>query len=327
MAQMRFSPETEHLDSLLARRDQIVAQRIELGIQYLDDALGGIYPNDLMVIGADTGVGKTELAVSTAISALAQGKRVHMFALEAEVGEVSSRLYFQALGRRAKEPKLDFGGWRQGKWKELDQLYGKDILVELKDTLGNLQVLYKRKGEFTPRTLHLRLIEIQEQTDMVILDHLHVIDSEGENDWDSQTRAIQVLRDMALNGLPVLAISHVRKKERGQPRLLPGIEDIHGASSLTKVATQVVLLARDWDATKPAAHLSVTLAHIPKDRKGRATSMVAKMYFDTSCSRYMNKYGLGRLTYSQDERRTIWQELNQSQLPHWAKEKEDLLPF
>ena len=63
------------------------------GIKYLDAALHGIKPNDLILIGASSGAGKTELCTHIAKTNAKLGKRVRYIALEAEKNEIETTLH------------------------------------------------------------------------------------------------------------------------------------------------------------------------------------------------------------------------------------------
>lgn len=313
-----FGLESERLDSLLEDRDQIVQGRIQLGVPFLDDCIGGVYPRDLLLVGAATGVGKTELAITAAEAGAQSGRKTYLFALEAETGEVSARLYYRELGRLVRDQRMDFGGWWRGHYKHYDEKYGAQIRETLRPRLENLHTLYKKRGDFTPQTLAKQLEAIATEAGMVVLDHVHEIDQDGSRN-NAQIHTVNLLRDMALDsGIPVVAISHLRKKQAGQyGTLVPEIDELHGASELSKVATQVVMVARDWDAPRPKPHLSPTLMRVPKDRKGRSSTLVARVYYDLAEARYESAYELGRLAW--ENRRQVWQLLEDSKLPHWAE--------
>jgi replicative DNA helicase len=95
------------LDNLKRFRDRVTEERLQrtqqgascltFGVQFLDEAVGGIYSNDLVLYGAKTGIGKTQLATITAMANAANGKRVHFFALEAEQHEIERRIKYQIL--------------------------------------------------------------------------------------------------------------------------------------------------------------------------------------------------------------------------------------
>ncbi len=317
------SPEADRLDELLDRRDETNAGRVPLGLAFLDDCLGGLFPGGLLLWGSGTGVGKTGLAVSAALSGLRAGlERVHLFALEAERGEVAGRLYFQELGRLAQDPRLDFASWWHGKWKHLDAKYGAQIKANLRPLLMRLHVLYKGRGDFTVLNLSQQLEALASTSNMVILDHIHMVDEDrGTTEMQGQKRTIQTLRDLALESrLPVCVVSHVRKKAQGERGVvMPGVEDLHGSSALSKVATEVVLFARDWNAPQPRKHLSGTLVSVVKDRRGRGSEKrVARIYYDMSSGTYEDTYQVGSLVWDRDARGQVWQPSPLNQIPEWA---------
>lgn len=315
-----FSPEADHLGELLEQRDERNAGRVSTGVSLIDDCLGGVYPTDLVLYGADTGVGKTALAIQTAMAGVDSGKETYLFALEAFVGEVTARLYFEELGKRANEPALDFAGWWRGQWKGLDKKYREEIQEGLQPRLARLHTLYKRRGDFTPGNLSQQLEAIAEKAGMIVLDHVHVIDAESDRgELRAQRKTVGLLRDIALDlGVPVVAISHIRKREKGAvPTLLPDRSDLHGHSDIAKVATQIVLFAREWDGPRPRPHLSPTLMRVAKDRCGRESPYVARMYYDLSLARYEEAYELGKAEWK--DRRQQWVSLPVDQLPAWAE--------
>lgn len=312
---------SERLDSLLQRRDSINARTVPLGIKYIDDCLeGGVHPGDLLLFGAGTGVGKTTLAVMMALSAVRSGlDNVHLFALEAEEGEVEARMYFQELGKRANNPNLDYAGWWRGKWPQLDEEYGPAIRKELTPLLDRMQILYKARGDFTTTMLSQQLEAVAHKASFIVLDHIHMVDEDrGDNELRGQKKAVQMLRDIALeSGLPVAVASHIRKRDKNQaPTLLPDISDLHGSSALSKVATQIVLFGREWDGPQPHRHLSPTLVKVEKDRLGRASSHVARIYYDMSEGRYEAAYELGKLRW--ENRRQEWVQTPLASVPAWA---------
>lgn len=312
--------ESAQLGGLLERRDETNEGRVPLGIAYLDDCLGGVYPGDLLLWGAGTGVGKTALAISTALSGVRAGLApVYLFALEAEEGEVAARLYFQELGKKAGNRHLDFAGWWRGGYPHLDRRYGDEIKEELAPLLANLRVVYKGPREFTVKHLVQQLEGIAHNAKMVVLDHLHMVDEDtGENELRAQKKSVQLLRDMALGyRIPVCVASHIRKQQAGMTQeLMPKVDDLHGSSSIAKVATQIVLFARDWDGPKPHKHLAPTLVKVAKDRRGRGSTDVARIYYDQSEGRYETAYELGKLYWEQ--RKQEWRPVPMTSVPAWA---------
>ena len=79
------------------------------GVPCLDHALGGIYKNDLVVVGADSGVGKSELVLNIAKYNASRGKRVVLYYLEGGHTEAMRRMKW---GEWKEIPVLPFSQCR-----------------------------------------------------------------------------------------------------------------------------------------------------------------------------------------------------------------------
>lgn len=289
---------------------------------YLDDCLRAILPNDLVLIGAPSGIGKTDLALAIAEANAAAGKRVHIFALEAERAELERRRKFSLLSERvhdARHPNasdLNYTDWLLfrceeivGPWNDWADDY---ILAKL----GTLNTYY-RGEKFNASLLKKQFERIAPHTDLIILDHFHYVDAEDhENENRAQSALAQLIRDLALvHGKPVIVVAHLRKRDPHAKQLCATLDDFHGSSNLVKNATQVIAIDRA-DALKPAKWFySPTFLRVLKDRRAGATPLVAVVNFDRRLKKYGDSYSLGRLVKSGSE----WEELDRGDEPHWAK--------
>lgn len=270
-----------------------------------------------MVFGADTGVGKTELVCAAAKAAAEEGKEPYVFLLEAEPGELSARLYFQELAKRTGNRRMDYSAWWRGKYRDADQEWREEIQKHLQPTLDRMHVLYHKKGDFTALNLRQQLEGIAYKAEIVLLDHIHMV-AGTKADASAELQVARLLREMALShDVSVIAASHVRKKEAGQRRPLPGNDDLHGDSNMYKLFTQIVMFARDFDCPRPRPHLSPTLVHVTKDRKGRSSPYVARVMFDVSQSKYEGAYELGRIDWK--DRKLQFLTLDRGEIPYWAE--------
>lgn len=313
-----LAPEATYLDGLPDRMDALNAARIPWGLAFLDDCLGGIYPNDLLVVGAGTGVGKTELAFQTALAGVDAGlDPVVLYALEAEFGECTARLAFKELAKLVDDDKLDFAGWWRGRYREKTREHWDAIKAALEPRLSKLHTLYK-SGDFSNKDLVKQLEGVANTAKMVVLDHLHVIDHDDRGELRGQTKSMRILRDFALvSGIPVVAVSHVRKKSQYERnRIMPTRDDLHGSSNLSKPATGIVMLARDWEGARPKPHLSPTFIKVDKDRRGRESPFVARVYYDMSAGAYLPEYRLGVIKWK--DRKQQWEPVVPRKLPYWA---------
>lgn len=310
------------------RRQRKNANRHGFLVEHLpeSDYCGWTLDGDGRFLLADfTVTHNTQSAVDYCVAGSRAGKKVYGFFLEAEEAEFSARRYFQKLGALAKNPRLDFASWWRGEHTALDDRYKEQIISELKEELGLINTFYKKKGDFTNRNLAQQLEIIREEADLIVLDHIHVVDSSEESENTTQGRTIRILRDTALDmGIPVVVCSHIRKKQHGNlGQVLPTRDELHGSSSIAKVATQIIMLARDWDAPVDERHLSATLVKIEKDRRGRENPYVARQYYDMSRGTYEPAYSLGRMSY--ENRRQVWEEIADREVPQWAKHEARVL--
>lgn len=314
-----FQKESEHLGSLLAKRDEYNTRRISFDNVFLDDCLGGLYPDDLILAGAGTGVGKTALACSLAHSAAKGGvDPVYMFALEAEVGEIAARLGYTELAKGHRGGRIDFSGWWRGRYPELDKQWP-TVAQQLEPSLSRLRTLYKRRGDFTNTNLSQQLETIAGDAKLVIVDHIHVVDTKAGSELAAQHKTVRLLRDFALDcSIPVFAVSHIRKRDQSaRGVVVPEVDDLHGSSALQKIATGVVLFAPDWDGERPKPWLAPTLIRVAKDRRGRASRLWARLYYNMRTCTYGDTYRLGYIGW--EKRQQIWLPLPASRVPDWAR--------
>lgn len=312
-----FVPEAVYTEGLLEDRDKVNAGVVPLGFPFLDDCLGGVYPRDLFLITAESGVGKTDLAIKlweAGVEALGDGC-IGLF-LEAFKGEVSYRQYFRLLSQYAPNPRMDYASWVRGEWKDADSKWGDQIRTELKRRNGNALTLYKT-GDFGVFQLKQQLESIRHRAKMVVLDHLHVVDTfKAEDENSTQSKVIRILRDFALDlDLPVVVCAHTKKRQSHNYNMLtPSEHDLHGTSNLIKTVTQAVSLARADESVPNRPELSPTLVRILKDRKGRKSHLVAKVNYNRSTSMYEDTYSLGSVVHKEG-----WQEIEPQYRPYWAK--------
>jgi hypothetical protein len=314
---------------MVGERDERVRegrQILSFGVRFLDEALGGIMPSDIVLYGAKTGIGKTSLATITALHNCQQGKRVHFFALEAEDREIERRMKFQIIadlyyGNRdlsRHQPSLRYQDWRRGALEYELGSYENTADMELGRVLKNLRTYY-RIGSFSTDDFRAQLERIKDETDLVILDHLHYVDIDDENENRGYKKTLKAIRDGALEtGKPVILVAHVRKGDRRLEPLVPTAEDFHGSSDIVKVATKAVMLAPAYEMKSTVPHLWHTFMQVAKNRTdGSVTRYVALTMFDARKSTYADQYSLGRLT---DAGKTF-AALVPADMPAWANQQ------
>lgn len=304
------------------RRHEIAPRLLPYHVGFFDDYMRGIVPHDLILLGADSGVGKTDIVTEIAERTVTQNARrnVYMFALEAEPDEIERRIKYRWISRRLVERdhplarEINYPDWYLGRFSS--RLVA--IESEADDFMASLTGLhtYYKGRDFAGADLHRLCLAVQNDADLIIIDHLHYVDiGDSDNENREYKKLVQVIRDtVLLTGRPILLVVHLRKSEGAREPLVPPLERIHGPSEIFKVATGAVMLSRAPFAGREW-NLSPTLLSIPKFRLGGAARHVALCNYDVRTRSYVDGYTLGRLENGGRD----WTEIHHESRPPWAR--------
>lgn len=296
-----FQPMPDRMAGELDERLQLGSRALQYGMSFLDDYLLALLPHDLVLLGAPSGIGKTDLALGIAASNAARGNRTHYFALEAEPRELERRLKYALLARRVhdeKHPKrddLNYRAWHLGRCEHVVGSLDEWADQQMREQYGNLHTFYRGRS-FDARDLAKWIVEIHDHTTLIVVDHLHYVDAgEDEDENRALHDTVKIIRDITLRiGRPIILVAHLRKKDERAKKLIPGLDDFHGSSNITKIATQVITLERAHDVEAPKWWLSPTYIAITKDRLAGAPRQFALTNFNLLTKRYADSYSLGR---------------------------------
>ena len=317
-----FRPSVDRIHGETSERLSMATDTLTFGVRYLDDAMGGIHRRDLILVGAQSGAGKTQLATIAALSNCRRGRRVHYFALEAEDREIERRIKYQILAREYyRNPnhgrRIRYLDWQEGRLEaELGQ-YSDLAETEMAESVARNLHTYYRVDSFTSEDFATQLAKIAEETDLVVLDHLHYVDhEEDENENKGYKRIVKQIRDSALRlSKPVIVVAHIRKMDRKFAPLVPGLEDFHGSSDIGKISTKAITIAPDFKTHHEDPSLWSTYIHVAKCRRDSTlTRYVAKCNFNTRTDSYQELYSLGRMIDNGREYRA----LSEKETPSWA---------
>lgn len=314
----RAMPDRMHGE--LEQRLRLGESALEYGNTFLGDYLLGILPHDLVLLGAATGLGKTDLALDIAATNAMAGNPTHYFALEAEPLELERRRKYSLLSREAHRLHLPGAGdlsyrlWHFGRAEHivgsLNDWADRTIATEL----SHLHTFYRGKS-FTAADLAKQIIEIHDRSTLIVVDHLHYVDADDDIDENRALgETVKIIRDVVLRiGRPVLLVAHLRKKDERAKKLIPDYNDFHGSSNITKIATQVISIERAHDIEPTKWWYSPTYVALSKDRLQGQPRVVALMNFDVRTKRYAPDYTLGKVKGMK------WEPLGAGDAPGWAK--------
>lgn len=300
------------------------ADPLSYGIQFLDDMLLGISRHEMIVIGARTGVGKTEFAKIVAQHNVRKGRRVAAFFLEAEDKEIERRIKYGMLVERWRQDhigadietvKIGYAEWRKGRCRDtLDDPYGDEVELVFEEEYKLLSTYYRSSGAFDINDLEHQILAASAEAELIIVDHLHYIDLDPRNnEIVEMTAIVKRLRDLALAlGKPILCIAHLRKGAGAT--LVPGLDDYYGSGNITKIATTCITLAPCNDEGFGESGGLPTFVRAVKFRlDGSRTKYVGVNFFDRFNGSYREHYCLGHLNMAE----TKWVPIKKP--PTWAR--------
>lgn len=293
---------------------------IKFGVNFLDDALMGIEKEDLVLIGAHSGAGKTELATSIALHAAESSRKSFYFGLEAADNEIESRIlyklmanYFFADNDRPRIT-LDFGEWYYGYAPEL---YPYDILAqqEFIKRYGKFHTFYK-ESKFGLTDFVREFSEAAAAgAELIIIDHAHYFDWGEKNENESLREIVTAARDLnLLHSIPVILISHLRKRDLTHELLTPRLEDFHGSSELYKRATKVISMDSGENIGNGFVESFMTCLKFRS--RGEVVRYTAQTNFSFIKNTYEKEYSLGKVN---QKRGSEFEDVIAEDLPTWAR--------
>lgn len=312
--------------SMPARLVDERAERIEHGqrkrsyyVGFLDDYLRGILDHDLVLLGAPTGMGKTEMALGIAASNAMTGRRVHYFALEAEPRELERRTKYALLSRELFRTKhvdresMNYTDWYFGYLEAMCSPFNAWADNRVLEMLGGMQTYY-RGAKFTVSDLQAGIMAVHQKSQLIIVDHLHYVDSDDDNEARALGDTVKTIRDVSLRiGVPILLVAHLRKRDQRAKQIIATLDDFHGSSNVVKIATQVITIEAAHCIESDKWYTAPTFIGVPKDRRGGRCPLTAVCMFDKRTNGYASDYRLGKISGSE------WEEIAPHDVPRWAK--------
>lgn len=305
-----------------SERQRIQKSIIPTGCPWLDDGwAGGLNSDQLFLVAAQTGVGKTHFGVQVAAAASRNKRRVFYFALEAARGEIERRRLYTELHRVLREhmPQLKMPRFREWlhqqatpEWQGIER----HAIERIEALDSSLTVKYRTGGTYSPEEFQLDAHDVVHQCpDLIVLDHLHHFLLHGQEN-DALKAAIRTI-DRLKNDInvPIIVLAQVRKSDTKNQRGLCKLDDIRGTASLTDIATDVMLISRPpSELLLPPAIFNPTLVHVAKSRTApEMQRLLAAIGFDYKTGDYQDWYGLFR-----NKEYDLPEEITKTEIPEWA---------
>ena len=258
---------TEIIDERLrAFEDRMMGRVSHIGLTFgvkdLDQMVYGMRPSELVVLAARPAMGKSALALQAARINAEQGKRVAVFSLEMDVGELFDRMICQGSRFPADKyanPEQDNSiAYRIGGTVKML----KDADLHCFDNVFDIEGI----------TAKARALHQERSVDLVVVDYLQLIGSKAQR---NQNRAIEVgeysraLKMLAMSlGCPVLLLSQLNRNVESRPDKRPLMADLRESGSVEQDANKIVMIYRDEVYHEQTAEQGIAELIVRKHRGG-----------------------------------------------------------
>lgn len=229
------------------------------GSMKLDKIIGGLYPENLIVIGGRPGMGKSIAGTTMARAAAQAGWAPHVFSLEMSGRETAARLIadldFDHAKLKGKRP-LHFSKMLQHKpmtddeWQRAIMAQGEfqSLAIEINDrdrlTIAQIANLARARAARLATNPSVQ----DRQRVLVIIDHLHIVEPSeryGGRRVDEISEITKVAKQLAKRlKVPVVLLAQLNRGVEGRDDKVPVMADFRDSGSVEQDADIILGLYR-----------------------------------------------------------------------------------
>jgi len=252
------------------------------GYNFLDEKLGGLFPNELLLIGGITNTGKTTLALKIGEGLARQGKKVVVVALEERLKTRARKAICYEINRRRKSKKME-------KIRMIDFLTGRDKgnEIERREAINSIQ---NDGMEYVTCETQLTVEDLErvyaKNADFYILDHLHYfggMNAADKSKADTIEETMHKIKALTKQyDARTILIAHFTKLDESKKPTMTNFKD---SISIAQTADTVMMLWRDKSIYTEEIDQYHTHFIIPKNRVDEP-SVTIEADFDINTNDY-----------------------------------------
>lgn len=255
---------------------------VPCGLADVDAMTGGWKPGNLIIVAGATSMGKSAFALAAAAHA-AIDARVPTAIFSIEMTTVENTIRLLSL-----ESLIDLSRLMHGKIEDHEYQRLRDAAARIHSAPLFLDDTATRVSEIRARA---RRLKVEHGLGLVVVDHIHDMEGEGETRREQISSIGRGLKQMAKElDVPVIAVSQLSRAPTTRSDCRPRLSDLRESGDLEAVANVVVLMYRPEYYFGPKQG--------DKDLRGLAEAIVAKnrngptgsveLYFRAECARFEN---------------------------------------
>jgi len=248
-----------YVDQVSKRSTALVG--IPTGYRSLDSLFGGWQRSDIIIIAARTSMGKTSLALRSALTAAKEGFRVAVLSLEMPRRQVCLR--WIAMAASIDLHALMTGSLSRQEWSHF---------AAMEKELGSLPLWTDDSSVLTVEHIAAKARQLQAKNglDLLVVDYLQLFDlHDPETRQQGVADASRKLKLLAKElDIPVLVLSQLSRACDNRPDRRPILSDLRDSGSIEQDADVVLFLYRQEVYTPDTEEKGIAEVLIRKHRNG-----------------------------------------------------------
>jgi replicative DNA helicase len=228
------------LEKLAKNKGEITG--IATGFYGIDKITTGFHANELIIIAARPGMGKTAFALNMATNiAMSSENTVALFNMEMGAEQLATRM-LSSVGQ-IEGHKLRSGRLENNDWKRINEAISRlaDTKMYVDDTPGMTISEIRAKAR--------RLASSEDGLGIVIIDYLQLINGSARYAGNRQQEVSEISRSLKMLamelGIPVIALAQLSRTVDGREDKRPILSDLRESGSIEQDADIVAFLYRD----------------------------------------------------------------------------------
>ena len=242
---------------------------VPTGYPALDKATLGFRRGDLVILAARPSVGKSAFALNLAVNACRKKDvSIAFFSLEMSIEQLMIRLY-------SYESSISMSKIQKGDLNDSDMI----LLGRARQNMGKYSIFFDESNASNIYDIRTKCRQLKQrgQLDMIIIDYLQLITSDGKGSRQEEVSAIsRSLKVLAKElDVPVIALSQLSRNVETREDKKPVLSDLRESGSIEQDADIVMFLYRP-EEKKPEGqeHEVVEVASIGLDTSEKQIQLI-----------------------------------------------------
>ena len=266
------------------------------GLRTLDETVGGLSSGELMIIAADTSMGKSALATTIAVNAARNGDKICYYSFEMPNKSLDARILSAECGLTAQQilsKKLSTTDF--------------NALAKAMDATADLPIFFedKTKSKIDHVIASIRRAVLKHHVNGAVVDYIQILSTNAKDGETEEIRLATIarkLKDLAIElGIWIIALSQIN---RDKDRPYPSLSRIRGSAQINDAADIVLLLFRAEKAEKQPCYYpppfdkyapeGTAMIEVAKARNAELTKFIVG--FDGPTTRFFDSTDLPLIT-------------------------------